>query len=336
MLEMASIGIDKSETVEQSDCFVFTEGHLITFNDEIFTCQKCDLDLDAVVRAGDLVKLLGKMPDEDLDIQQDGKELVITGKKKRRGAGITIQEDVHLPFDEVPEPETFAALGEGFQTMLVQASRICTRDIMEFKTTMVHVTQNLVEACDNYRLFRASWDDNGMTGDVMVPASSIAALRGVTIEKGCCDDRGWIHLLTDKDQTISIRVSDEPYMEGIGNLLEVEGDTVTFPKNLSDIVDRASVMSEPNSLLSIRMGEGQLELQSMKDGAWYRERKKISYKGPSISFMVNPKFIIDVLKRSHRVIIGDNVLKIETALSQFVVMLEKVKKEDPVFGETPF
>ncbi|NIP34439.1 MAG: hypothetical protein GWN12_05720, partial [Thermoplasmata archaeon] len=91
----------RGETLEQSNAFVFVEDRLITFNDEIMTSSKSPLDFTAAILADEMLKLIDKLPDEELDIELEGEEVVLKGAK--RTAGITSFKDIALPYDAVPK-----------------------------------------------------------------------------------------------------------------------------------------------------------------------------------------------------------------------------------------
>ena len=51
-LESVQPGLSTREIIEQSSCYVFRGGEVITFNDEIACSQKCDIGIEGAVRSG--------------------------------------------------------------------------------------------------------------------------------------------------------------------------------------------------------------------------------------------------------------------------------------------
>lgn len=332
-LAEASIGLTSKPILEQSDCFVFSEGQLLTFNDEILVRAKSPLepDLTAAINANDLRAVLNKFPDEDVDVFQRDGELII--KAKRREAGISVAKEIVLPFADVPTTDKWAKLGEGVVPMLLQAARTCGQDASQFLTTCVHVTPDLVEACDNIRFFRATLPTQ-FPAEVLLPATCVAALDGFGLSKVSVG-KGWAHFKLASGTQLTMRCSHETYHEGVADLLKIKNpEKVVLPDNLGDMVERSGVMSEGghDARVGITISDGTLEITSRKETGWYRERKKLDYKGSPVSFDIHPKFLSEVLERTHTITVGSGRLKLEVDNIKFVVALAVPKKEE-VEGE---
>jgi DNA polymerase III sliding clamp (beta) subunit (PCNA family) len=326
-LKVASVGASlppKMVVLEQSDCLVFKDGELIAFNDEIMVRCPSPLTFDMVVSAGDLLKILGKLPDKDVELKIKNGELVVKGK--RRSAGIVVQKEVALPYTEVPGPAKFHSLGEGVTQTLKQAARTCGKDQSNPITTMVHVTPDAVEATDNFRLFRSALK-TGFPGEVLIPALGLQALETVPLYKVSVN-KGWVHFRTSKKKgegaVVSVRAAMDDYPD-LGPVLKMkQKEVVKLPSNLADMVERSEVMSEgADPLVHVTVEKGFLTLKQQKENGWYREQKKLPYKGTPLSFQVNPKFLVEVLQRTTTVQVGKNKMKIESDGVEFVVTLEK-------------
>ena len=68
-LESVQPGLSIREIIEQSSCFVFQDGKVITYNDEIFCSQKTPLKIKGAVLAAPLIALLRKMVETEVDIE---------------------------------------------------------------------------------------------------------------------------------------------------------------------------------------------------------------------------------------------------------------------------
>jgi len=325
-LRFAKLGTPtKGETLEQSNAFVFTESKLITFDDEIMTVQTSPLDaeISVAILADEFLKLVEKFPDEELEINVKGDEVILKGSK--REAGVTCFNEIHLPYDAVPQPGKMSVLGEGFDKAIQQAARTCGKDITQELTTMVHITSDLIEACDNWRLFRVTMS-TGFKEECLLPSTSVMKLSGLGIKKVALKE-GWAHFQTESKQIISVRCSYEKYHEGIERLLDIgKSEQVKLPPTLGEIISRTVVMmnvqEEPK--IQIHLTEGELVVESRKDSGWYKEKKRVKYTGGNLSFEVNPKFLSEILQRTNVVHIGNSHrMKIEVDNIQFVVALVK-------------
>jgi hypothetical protein len=305
---------------------------LYTFNDEVFTFQKSPLsdDFSLAVIADDLLKLVEKIPDDELDITVNNKsQLVIKGK--RRSAGVTAYDEILLPYDVVPVPKkksAFSALSDEVPSMLQQAARTCGRDVTQELTMLVHATPDLIEACDNWRLFRFTAPvGTGFDNEALIPAMSILQLSGLDIKTVAVND-GWVHFRQDDGAVISLRCSPESYHDGIDDLLDI-GDgarQMKLPANLTDIISRTAIMMSTEEVPNIRLTlmDGAVVMESRKASGWYKEKKRIKYKGDEMVFDVHPKFLIELLERTREVYINDGSrIKIQTGDIEFVVALEQ-------------
>ena len=323
VLTTASVGITKREVLEQSNSFIVDSENLITFNGEIFTKVASPLpDVSGSVPAEDLLALLAKFPDEELEVHTLKNELRVKGKK--REAGITMSADVHLPFDDVPGPDVWTDVPEALPSALVQAARICGRDEALPRTMEVHVTPDWVEASDNYRIFRSTIT-TGLKGEVLFPGTSIEMVGNLVFKKlSQPPDTGWIHFQTKKGHQVSIRCSKGKYPD-LGKFLEVgEGKKVVLPENLSEILSRAEVMQDFNAIVGVVIEDGLLTLSARKDQGWYKESKSIDYDTvwPPIKFEVNLRFLQEILKTTRKVTVSENRMRIRSGETTFVVCLE--------------
>ena len=50
-LQIADIGLAAKPTIQQSDCYVFQNGEVITYNDEVACHTKCSLGITGAVNA---------------------------------------------------------------------------------------------------------------------------------------------------------------------------------------------------------------------------------------------------------------------------------------------
>jgi hypothetical protein len=328
-LKLLSIGLSAKELLEQSNCFVFSGESAVTFNSETLCRTKSPFDFDAVLIADDLIKLLEKFPDDELEIIKREAEVVIKGA--RRSAGLTTTAEVHLPFDSVPKPEKWLKLADGVGAMLQQAARTCGTDETQIRTTCVHITPKLIEACDNYRLFRATLD-TGITEEILIPASGVKALKGLDIVRVSVG-KEWAHFRTKDNLDISIRCYHDSYHQGLDKILKVEGHKIKLPDNLGEIIARAEVMqiggNDPEITLLLEPGE--LTLSARKESGWFKERKKINYSGDVLTFKINPEFLIEILVQTRTVIVNEKQMKIETENIAFACVLQKNKGKE----ETP-
>lgn len=325
-LRFANLGVAQSESLEQSNTFVFTEKELITFNDEVMTRSPTPLPgIQGAVVAREFMALVDKLPDEELEIEIKGEEIILKGT--RRTAGVTCYAEITLPYDAVPLPEEWSTLKENVLDMLQQAARTCGRDVTQELTMMVHVTPKLVEACDNFRLFRATLP-TGFPGEGLLMGSGVTLLDGLGVQKVSMG-QGWAHWQTEDKRVISLRCGEGKYHDKMEQALNLgKAEETSLPANLDEIVSRTTITmsGDEDPAIGVALESGKLTVTSRKAEGWYKETKKVKYEGEGMEFSVHPKFLLEMLKRTRRVMVNKTRMKMTADGIEFVVALVKSKE----------
>ncbi len=326
VLNNLKCALTANEVLEQSNAFVFQDGTVTSFNGEIFATADYDVGIQKAfaIAGSDLLKLLEKFPDENIQINLKNKELLIKGKRKR--AGITIFEKILLPFQDVPEAGKMKKPPKDFFHNLLQCARICGRDHTNPKTTHVHLASNLIEATDRYRVFRVD-TKTGFKKDIMIPADSIISIGNKDIAKVGAKD-SWLHMISSDKVRYSIRCADMEYFEDdmIDNIIEMEEQSIgKFPKAIIPALERAQVMRGEDHLniVHITLKKGLVKIRTEKQEGWYEEKQPVKYSGPPVSFIVSLDFMKEILTKTLSVIFGESKMKIEKDNFHFIIVIEQ-------------
>lgn len=330
-LTSVSYGLTTHEVIEQSNCFIFKNGMVTTFDGEVYATRKTDLGIEAAIPAQDLLKMLQRMTEEEVEVTLEDNEFIVSGKRKK--AGIRIHEEILSPIDRIPTPKRMKPAQENFSNYLLQVSRICGNDHSNPKTTYVHITSDRLEATDSYRLCRYDME-TGIEEDILLPAQALLRLGAKNISKVSANisrvasGEGWYHIKLGKTR-ISICCGGFDYFskKSLDAILDIQGEKIDFPKGLDEALDRASVMDSASGMnegeVKIKIEKNKFSIRTEKDDAWYIEQKKVQYNGKKLSFIVNPNFLQQVLKQSYQVFIDSGKMMIKEDKMRFVVCLEK-------------
>lgn len=297
-LESVRPGLSPKEIIEQSSCFVFSEGTVMTYNDEVACTRKCSLDVEGAVQADPLIAMLQKFPNDEIDISVGDGELTL--KAGRRSSGIRMEQQILLPIDTVEKPRTWKPLDPEFAEAIDIVSRCASTDQSQFSLTCVHVNPNFVEACDNYQLSRFPIT-NPVEQPCLVRVESIKHIIDMGMTKFSETD-AWIHFRNKSRLRISCRRSLETY-PNFNKFLKVTGTPTTLPKGLGQATDMAEVFSSENAdnnqvlvELSPEKG-GRLRVHGEGVSGWYKEAKKLKYTGKPLKFRIDPKLLIEITER---------------------------------------
>jgi len=308
-LEEVSAGLATRALIEQSNCFAFQDGEVITFNDEVACRKSADFGITGVVQATPLLALLGKLSEEELDIQQTEEELKIKAGKNRR-SGIRRVEEVLLPLDSLESPKKWRKLPENFQEAIGVVVSCASTDESQSLLSCVHITSEYLEACDVYQLARYPIKVP-VTRSVLIKREAIkhvSQMRAVKVS----ETDAWFHFCNESGLILSCRTFAEEY-PSLDELLEVDGSEMRFPAGLADAVSKAEVFlseSDLDSMMFVGLKKGRLRLRGEGASGWYEERSKVEYDGEPMEFSVSPRLLMDMSKKSDKCIVGESRLKI--------------------------
>ena len=328
-LESVEPGLaSKQGVVEQSNCYVFQNGEVASFNDEI-ACR-CPLDLGGLtgaVPADKLLELLRKLPEDELGIENGEGELRLNGK--RREVGIRIEKDVALPISTVEKPGKWRELADDFCEAVALVGECASSDASRFELTCIHVHPEWVEACDQFQLCR--WTlDTGMSKPTLVRQQTLRHVGALGMTEVSETD-GWLHFRNKKGVVMSCRRYLEDFHD-FTQFLEVKGETVVLPKGLADAADRASVFSsedKDNDRVTVDLKGGKLTISGQGMSGWIKERKKVKWTGKPLKFLISPKLLIGIVKRTNECVIAEERLKIANGPWTYVACLVKPESKEP-------
>lgn len=305
---MVKSGLSPREFIEQSSCFVFQDGWVMTFNDEIACRAKIGMEITGAVQATSLLEILQKLTDEELRVREneDG-ELEFRGKGK--GFGVTKQKEVFLPIERVEIPKKWADVPKGFMKSIDLVKHCVSADESRFMLTCIHIHPEFVEACDNLQIMRCAVK-TGLEKDVLVRGSSLQDLIGLGPSE-MAQTKNWIHFRNKKGLIFSCRQWEESYPE-LDDMIKFKGHAIVLPKSVSDATERAAVFASDRAgdpLVRVKLSEGVIRLEGKGITGWYKEDRNVDYSGPDLEFLVAPKLLIHICENYAAAQITDEKLK---------------------------
>lgn len=319
VLESIQAGLTLKEVVQQSSCFAFQDGMVMTFNDEVACRRKSPLKINGAVQAAPLLAILRKMPEDELDISLDGDELVIRGKGRK--SGIATQAEVLLPMEKVEEADDWKPLHEDFSDAIFVTQQCVDKDDSNYAGSCIHIHPKYIEACDNSQAIRYKLKTK-VKEPFLVRGKSIQHMVGLGMTE-FCETETWIHFRNPDGLIYSCRRDPQPY-ESLDDVLNSTGEPLTIPKGIADAADRAEVYSAENAdenEVTVEIKPGRIRIIGDGISGWFTEIKKLKYRGPKISFRVGPKLLVELVKRYNDCFISPDRLKVDTGKFIYVVAL---------------
>jgi len=338
-IESIQPGLSPKDIIEQSSCVVFSKGYLKSFNDEI-SCQ-CPIEFgngkslvgkipEGAVQAKSLMEILHKLPEEELEIETKENEIVLIGKGRK--SGIRLEKEVTLPIDSVEKPKDWIKLDPHFGESIGIVQNCAGNDAGQFALTCVNISQKWVESCDNTQLCR--WKiTTGIKAPTLVRKESIKHIVSLGMTE-LSETESWLHFRNPHGLILSCRRYMEDFPD-LSKVLEVEGEPIALPPGLAEAADKAAIFSSENvdnNQVLIDLKPGWLRIKGQGISGWYTETKKIKYSGKSMSFLVAPNILADLVKKTTDCFISEDRIKVDSGSYLWVSCLErpveKKKKEE--------
>lgn len=327
-LQMVSAGLTKSskEGIEQGDCFVFHDGRIITFNDEISCSVESPLDITGAITAKPLMELLNKLKEDEVDITVKASEVLVKGKKRR--AGIPMEAEVNLPVETIEPPNEWKELPSEFAEAIDIVHRCALSGDNDPTLACVHIHPEHLEACDGMQVAR--WIlKTGVENSCLVRRDSVKYVTNLGMSE-VSESESWIHFRNEAGLVLSCRRWEDEY-QNLDDILKVEGHKVILPVGLAEAVDKAVIFSSDGTVennVRVDLKKGMLKIRGEGPSGWYEEKKKVDYKGDRLSFLIAPKILTELLKRSNECFVTKERLRMGSGNWVYVACLGVIKEKE--------
>ena len=324
-LESVQPGLSPKEHIEQSSCFAFKDGKVMTYNDEVACSHDCSLKIEGAVKAVPLLEMLRKMKEEELELTP--KEEVLIVKGKRREAGVRMESTIQLPIDSVEPPAKWKKLPEGFTDAVSMVQTCASTDQSEFVNTCVHIHPEWVEACDNFQVSRY-YMEMGIKKPTIIRRNSLKPVVGLDVIEYSLTS-SWIHFRNAEGLVISCRRWTDDYPD-YSPFVNSKGKVTVLPKGLADAAEKAQVFSSENAdenQVLLELKPGGMRITGRGASGYFREMKSLKYEGKSLAFNISPALLIEITKRHNECRIAPGTLKVDGGTWVYVACLGEVKEE---------
>lgn len=323
-LEIVKPGLASKEHIEQSTCFAFTNGKIVTFNDEISVSHPVEglEGIEGAIQANEFYQVLSKLKANEIEIEVDGPEVRL--KAGRAKAGLVLQEKIRMPLEAIGEKSKWQKIPENMLEALKFVSFACSSDMSRPIITCVNVKPDgTIEASDSYRIISYKLDEEVPISTFLLPASTIRRLSGckpVKISEG----HGWVHFLTSAGTEYSCRTFFGDTFPNISKFMDVEGEDFELPSSIEELLDRAAIFSNDSesNAVTITIKPKRMVVRGQSDTGWFEEYVNLKYKGPEKQFTIRPELLKDVVKMLRQCILGENAIKFIGDNWEYVGVLE--------------
>lgn len=358
-LRMVSPGLSNRESLEQSNCFVFKDGSVFTFNDEI-ACRKklklkaeqsedkkeksanVDLGIEGAVTADLLLKFLEKTKDKTLEVfENENGELEFKGKGGK-ATGMNRDADILLPIEKVLEeklPKVWNQLPTEFEAIISKVRNCVSTNEENFDLTCIHINPDFIEAGDNTQVIR--WRcKTGISEPVLIRGAAAGHIVSGVGFTEVCVTASWVHFKAEKGLIMSCRKFHVEEYPDWSVVLKGDGNKITLDKRLITAAEVAALLAgetvagvEPQLEVFLKPGKAIIKGTGLL--GWHREPKKVNYTGPKLRFYVSPSLLCYIANEYQDCMIHNGKLiasggfKEKTGKWTYVTVLQS-KKKSPI------
>ncbi len=326
VLGRVSYGLSPKDTIEQSSCFVFDEGWVITYNDEI-TCRTQTTFPDTIHGAVDavpLIRVLENLTDDEIGIETTAKEFQIHGNRSQ--SAIRLRTEIVLPVDQVESPKKWAPLPEDFGKAVEQVVGVTGRNEELFITVCVHLTPKWLEACDGTQAVRYELPLD-IERNFLVRAKSLSPVGKLGVTK-IGETEQWVHF-RNKMLVYSCRRHLDKYpSESLSKMMNFQGEKMTLPQGAKEAAQLTGVFSgedKSNDRIRVTLEEGRMVVRGEGNQGWAQRSLEMVYHGDPIQFWISPQMLTNLVKSYTDCEIVPGRLMVKGERWTFITLLGKVE-----------
>lgn len=286
----------------QATCFVFREGFVYTYNDDILMSVSLPEDENTesfaslgefAIQAKEFLAFLNKMSDETIILNVEDGKLLVEGRRVK--AEITAEASITMPIDDIKMPEKWHHLEAEVLEALKCCAPVCSKDLTKPLSTCVRLAHNLAEVSDVDKAVRYTMEKTKFNEQFYIPGESAKLIARYPATKYGWTE-GWIWFAPEDDYspTIACRTyyDNQPFVD-MSALMDTEGELIELPKNTIEALERSEVFTSSSDLTQITMEDNYLTVEFAENWCVIKsagglgtcqEKLRTTYDGPKIAF----------------------------------------------------
>lgn len=324
-LEIIQPGLATKDMIQQANSFLFYKNRVATYNDEMFCSMDCNIGFKGAVQAVPLLGILRKFQEEIIDVEANGSNLVVQGKRKKT-AKIRSESKIYFRLNKIEQPEEWYPLPEEFSDAINLVQSCASKDTNYYNLTCIHITPKWIEAFDNVQVARHKIKME-MEHPVLVSRDSLKHITTMgPTEFGVTPS--WLHFRNSVGLWAGFRCTQAEY-PNTTPVLKLHGEKLVFPKGLREAVERAEIFSAESTddnLVEVRLQPGRMDIKGKGSAGSYHEPLKADYDGPKIGFLTTPKLLSEVCSQHNECEVEDDKMIVRGTGWAYVTSLFKKTK----------
>ena len=312
-------GIARKDFVDQFTHFIFDKKRAVTYNEQVCVCMPFRTEFACSVAADEFLKLIKSLRAEELELGmiQNGEKHAMTITADKVEAELAVAGNIEEVEKNVKRLKltTLATLWKPVPDDFAQALQWClfsaSKDATLGKLTCLHIKKKVVTSSDDLRISQFTMSGS-MDADIMIPASTVEELCKFEIQDFCVVDP-WAYFKTANGAIFCahLKSDDTPYPNPKAEF-EFEGVEVELPGELKSALESAEIMAAgdfpTDKRVRLTIDKGILTVYAENDAlGWIKTKVKMGIKNaPTVSIVVNPIFLQEILGKTSSVKIGED------------------------------
>lgn len=335
-LESVQAGLTTKDTVEQSSCFAFKDGKVLSFSKDVACTHPCLLKkFEGAVQAAPLLEILQNLDEENIEVEAKEGKFIIYGDGGRK-TRIPMEDKVNLPINVVEKAEKWHDLPDNFTEAINMVQHVAGTDEKKFALTCIHIGAKYVEALDIQQIARYRVPMEVPEGEqVLVQRKSIKHIIHLGMSQYAISPT-WLHFRNKTGLELSCRRFDFTFpTDQMSVLLKKEGTPTSLPKGLIEAIKRASIFSKhgQSDLVEVTLESGKLRVRGRGTKGTHTEPKKVSYDGKKIIFMISPGIFSEMVQKHNEAEVSEDMLKVKSGRLTYLCSLRNVSDKPETNGK---
>jgi len=316
-------GISKKATMEQSDAIIFDTDTVRTYNDEVSVLAPLKTGIKGAVSSKELISYLDKCTADEFELSVDNNILLLKGKRSK--AGIKIDSDIKLSFDEISIEDSWQDLPKDFVEAINFTSFTTSNDMSKPVLCNIYIKDSYACSSDNKRATKYEMESE-IENEFLIDKDSAKQLCNYSPIEYMVSD-SWIHFRNENKVIFSCRNSCLKF-PNIDSIMNVSGDSVSFPRNIESMLEEVkpfAVDDYGNDAVTVTLSKNNITVKTQSRKGFAEHSKKIRFDG-DIEFAIKLSFLCELVKLDSKIQITDSLLKISGDNFEHVSLL-MVKKD---------
>lgn len=307
ILKKVEPGLSLKELIPQSTCFLFTDGEISTFNNEVGLRHPIQLPFTGAIPAKEFLQFLLKVKQEEIELTYDAVATEVKLKAGRAKAGIKIDPEIKVPIEKTPSKKQWRSVPDNFVTAVEFCLFSAAADLSMGVLSCLHITPEAVESSDNMRITRFSYTEKMDIEPFLIPATSAREIPKMDIKQLAVTE-SWVHFKEKSGMIFSCRRVNDKFVD-LSPHIKVEGSPIKLPEVTDDILDKATIFVKDSLIeesVTVNVTKGKFTVYASGSAGWFKESSKVDYKGKDIEFQIAPSLLKSILDKKGKCKISDS------------------------------